>query len=175
MSAISARIRLTCQQVAHVQAQEFGPRPCAVRSQRSASGVSSPKFVGSTLLRSLSMCCSMTQLSVKLHQDLCQCNRAELAWAWLRYCCPSSGFFGPQSRGELWLPSRVSLSGTVPQPASTCPFIHATQLVPPPCVQWPRCLRFANCWGPAPLPAQHPWPRISPASPVEARFSQQPA
>ena len=66
--------------------------------------------------------------------------------------------------GQSWPPSRVSPSGVVPQPASTCPSIRATRLVP---------LRASDgcdvCVSPtagAQLCCQHdtPWPCVSPAS-----------
>ena len=89
----------------------------------------------------------------QLLQDLCQSNGAELAWAWLRQLLPRlrllrsivkrGGNCGsrPEFRRAVWdrLPESRSLSS------------RAGQLVLPQSGQWPRCLRFSNCWGPTPL------------------------
>ena len=77
------------------------------------------EFVGSTLLRSLSMCCSDTQLSINFIRTSANATGRSLRGHGCGICCPGSGFLGPL-------------------PESTCPSIHATRLVPPPCVQWPR-------------------------------------
>ena len=43
--------------------------------------------------------------------------------------------------------------------------IHSRSTAGPlPCVQWPRCQRFAIRWGPARPPTQHPWPFVSSVS-----------
>ena len=129
-------------------------QPRTVRTiSAAAPGVPSPKIVGSTPLRSLSMCCSTTQTSRQLHQDLRQCNGAEFAWtrlwqllSWL-WCLRSADKWGDRSR-------RPELRRSA----------------------WDRCL------SPGAYPvAQHSWPtfrasngrNVSIASPTRTRFGRQ--
>ena len=61
----------------------------------------SAKFVGSTPLRSLSMRCSITQLSVNFIKTSARTMGQSLREQGCGNCCPGSGFFGPQSCGAI--------------------------------------------------------------------------
>ena len=94
----------------------------------------------------------------QLRQELCQCNGAEFAWARLRQLLPRLRLRSTVKRGNCGCRPEFRRLVWYHSLCPRAPPIHATRLVPSPCVQWPRCLRFANCWAPALLPAQHPWP-----------------
>ena len=121
-------------------------QPQTIRTiSAAASGVPSPKLVGSTLLTSWSTCCSMTQLS-----GACVGMAAA-------FTGPGSGFLGPQSSGQSWPPSIPSLSGTVLLPESRCLSLTQHSWSPPPCAQWPRCQHCADGWDPARPPTHFCW------------------
>ena len=114
------------------------------------------------------MCCSMTQLSVKLHQDLCQRNRGELAGAWLRLLLPKLRLLRSTiTRGIVaYVQSFAVWYGTT---ACVHVPIHSRNTAGSPSV---RPMAAMSAFRQL-LPAQHPWPCVSPASPVEARISHQ--
>ena len=66
-----------------------------------ASGVPSPNFVGSTPLRSLSMCCSITQHSANFVSTSANAKGRSFRALGCGICCPGSDFFGPQSSGAI--------------------------------------------------------------------------
>ena len=60
-----------------------------------------PKLVGSTSLRSLSMCCSITQLSASFISTSASAIGRSFRGQGCGICCPGSGFLGPQSSGAI--------------------------------------------------------------------------
>ena len=58
-------------------------------------------LVGSTPLRTLSMCCSTTQLSVNFIKTSASVTGRNFRGQGCGNCCPGSGFFGPQSKGAI--------------------------------------------------------------------------
>ena len=88
-------------------------QPRTMRTISAAAGVPSPEFVGLTLLRSLSMCCSNHAALGQLHEHLRDRNWAIFSWARLRHLLPWHWFLGttikwgnrgrrPQLRCAVW-------------------------------------------------------------------------
>ena len=108
-----------------------------------ASGVPSPKFVGSTLLRS----CSITQLSANLSRPLSVqwgevCVGRAVAHAAQVQVSSVRSLVGNRGRRP------VSLSGVGPLTEARCLSSRVAQLVLPRSDLWPRCQRCANHWDP---------------------------
>ena len=130
-------------------------QPPSIRTiSAAASGVPSPKFVGSTLLRSRSMCCSTMQLSVNFIRTSAGAMGRSLRGHGCGNCCPGSGFFGPQSSGAMVaaVQSFAVWCGTT---ACVHVPIHSRNTPGPPlrASNGVRCLRSSSCW--ARLRCQH--------------------
>ena len=126
------------------------------------------RLVGSTPLRSLSVCYSITQLSANFTSTSANAIGRSFRGHGCGFCCPGSGFLGPQSSGAIVaeVHSFAVQCGTIPRVQvpirsrnTTGPPLPSSQTV-----RWPQCQHCANHWALARPPAQPLWPFVSPAS-----------
>ena len=102
--------------------------------------LSKPQVSGFHSFESLSMCCSITQLSANFISTSANAIGRSFRGHGCGICCSGSGFLGPQSSGVI--------VGAVHSFPARCLSTHTTPLVPPQTVRSPQCQRCGKPLGP---------------------------